>query len=233
MCPPPEQGFFSLLGSAGPVQAHVREGESLSLRVEFEAYPGPSSWSWSYDGKQLLNTTEHVITVHHHKYRQVDQSARRPGGRGRGRGRGRGQPSHPAFDPSGTWAPSDSCGSSAAKAGSISSRPITRTPPLSTSSTCSSTVSGESARGGVPPDQRRAPVSVVMSEPPLRQARDRDPGGAPGRAGALRRGGLPAPQDHLVLLRAAPHPVGNRPALIWAFDLGYGCSSFDLFIAHL
>ncbi|XP_029706084.1 KIT proto-oncogene, receptor tyrosine kinase b isoform X2 [Takifugu rubripes] len=66
-----EQGFFSLLGSPGPVRAHVREGESLSLRVEFDAYPAPSSWSWSYDGKQLLNTTEHVITVHQQKYRYL------------------------------------------------------------------------------------------------------------------------------------------------------------------
>lgn len=80
MCPAPEHGFFRLLGSAGPVQAHVREGESLSLRVDFDAYPAPSSWSWSYDGKQLLNTSEHVITVRRHSYRQVEHGGRRPGG---------------------------------------------------------------------------------------------------------------------------------------------------------
>uniref|UniRef100_A0AAQ5XFH2 receptor protein-tyrosine kinase n=1 Tax=Amphiprion ocellaris TaxID=80972 RepID=A0AAQ5XFH2_AMPOC len=55
----------------GPIQAHVKEGESLSLRVEFDAYPEPSSLSWSYNGKRLLNTTEHVITVHRRKYSEL------------------------------------------------------------------------------------------------------------------------------------------------------------------
>ncbi|XP_062285688.1 KIT proto-oncogene, receptor tyrosine kinase b [Scomber scombrus] len=67
------QGFISMSGSTSPVQADVREGESLSLRVEFHAYPAPSSLFWSYNGKQLLNTTEHVITVHQHKYRYVSE----------------------------------------------------------------------------------------------------------------------------------------------------------------
>lgn len=65
-----------MLGRTGPVQANVKEGESLNLRVEFDAYPAPSSWSWSYNGKQLLNTTEHVITVHRHKYRYVEDGVR-------------------------------------------------------------------------------------------------------------------------------------------------------------
>ncbi|KAM9362596.1 KIT proto-oncogene, receptor tyrosine kinase b [Symphorus nematophorus] len=64
-----EQGFITMFGSPGPVQADVKEGESLSLKVEFDAYPAPSSLSWSYNGKKLLNTTEHVITVHRRKYR--------------------------------------------------------------------------------------------------------------------------------------------------------------------
>lgn len=58
-----------MLGDPSPVQADVKEGESLSLRAEFDAYPEPNDLSWSYDGKRLLNTTEHVITVHRHKYR--------------------------------------------------------------------------------------------------------------------------------------------------------------------
>uniref|UniRef100_A0A3Q1JEW6 receptor protein-tyrosine kinase n=1 Tax=Anabas testudineus TaxID=64144 RepID=A0A3Q1JEW6_ANATE len=56
-------------GESNPLQVDVKEGESLNLRVGFDAYPAPSSLSWSYNGKQLLNTTEHVITIHHHKYR--------------------------------------------------------------------------------------------------------------------------------------------------------------------
>ncbi|XP_013860339.1 KIT proto-oncogene, receptor tyrosine kinase b isoform X1 [Austrofundulus limnaeus] len=66
-------GFISMLGSPGPVQADVREGESLSLRVEFDAYPAPRSLSWSYKGERLLNTTEHVIIIHHRKYRHISE----------------------------------------------------------------------------------------------------------------------------------------------------------------
>lgn len=64
-----DQGFISMLGSPSPVRADVREGESLSLKVQFDAYPAPRDLHWSFNGKQLLNTTEHVITVHQRKYR--------------------------------------------------------------------------------------------------------------------------------------------------------------------
>uniref|UniRef100_A0A665T790 Mast/stem cell growth factor receptor Kit n=1 Tax=Echeneis naucrates TaxID=173247 RepID=A0A665T790_ECHNA len=57
----------------GPVQADVKEGESLSLRVELDAYPSPSSLFWSFNGKRLLNTTEHVITIHRRKYRYISE----------------------------------------------------------------------------------------------------------------------------------------------------------------
>uniref|UniRef100_A0A1A7XJR8 receptor protein-tyrosine kinase n=1 Tax=Iconisemion striatum TaxID=60296 RepID=A0A1A7XJR8_9TELE len=67
------QGFIKMLGSPGPVQADVKEGESFSLKVEFDAYPPPHFLSWSYDNKRLLNTTEHVITVQHHKYRYISE----------------------------------------------------------------------------------------------------------------------------------------------------------------
>uniref|UniRef100_A0A8C4GSM8 receptor protein-tyrosine kinase n=1 Tax=Dicentrarchus labrax TaxID=13489 RepID=A0A8C4GSM8_DICLA len=72
-CCSTERGFITILGSPGPVQADVKEGDSLSLRVEFVAYPAPSSLSWSYNSKQLLNTTEHVITIHRRKYRYISE----------------------------------------------------------------------------------------------------------------------------------------------------------------
>ncbi|KAK2816955.1 hypothetical protein Q5P01_025146 [Channa striata] len=68
-----DQGFITPLGRPDPVQADVKEGESLSLRVDLDSYPAPSSLSWSYNGKRLLNTTEHVITIHRHKYRYMSE----------------------------------------------------------------------------------------------------------------------------------------------------------------
>uniref|UniRef100_A0A669E0U4 receptor protein-tyrosine kinase n=1 Tax=Oreochromis niloticus TaxID=8128 RepID=A0A669E0U4_ORENI len=46
-----------------PVQEEVKEGESLSLKVEFDAYPAPSFMSWSYNGKILHNTTDISLWV--------------------------------------------------------------------------------------------------------------------------------------------------------------------------
>ncbi|XP_077575532.1 KIT proto-oncogene, receptor tyrosine kinase b [Stigmatopora nigra] len=67
------KGFINMLSPPSPVQAGVREGESLNLKVEFEAYPVPRVLSWSYNNKILLNTTEHVITIHQHKYRFISE----------------------------------------------------------------------------------------------------------------------------------------------------------------
>lgn len=46
----------------------VRAGESLPLRVSMEAYPKPHTISWSFMGRGLHNTTDHVITMHSHEY---------------------------------------------------------------------------------------------------------------------------------------------------------------------
>uniref|UniRef100_A0A669E9R5 receptor protein-tyrosine kinase n=1 Tax=Oreochromis niloticus TaxID=8128 RepID=A0A669E9R5_ORENI len=58
-----DQGFIKMLVSQSPVQEEVKEGESLSLKVEFDAYPAPSFMSWSYNGKILHNTTDISLWV--------------------------------------------------------------------------------------------------------------------------------------------------------------------------
>ncbi|KAJ8000524.1 hypothetical protein DPEC_G00181010 [Dallia pectoralis] len=68
-----ERGFISLLGDSRPPSSTVREGESLSLKVELESYPRPSALSWAYNGKRLHNGTGHVITEQWHRYRYVTE----------------------------------------------------------------------------------------------------------------------------------------------------------------
>ncbi|RVE76452.1 hypothetical protein OJAV_G00007680 [Oryzias javanicus] len=65
------EGFITTVEEPNPIQKYVKEGETLNLIVEFEAYPPPHSWSWFHQGKHLLNTTEHVITLHRHNYRYI------------------------------------------------------------------------------------------------------------------------------------------------------------------
>lgn len=62
-----EKGFLS----SSPVNngtIQVRAGESLPLRVSMEAYPKPHTITWSFMGRGLHNTTDHVITTHSHEY---------------------------------------------------------------------------------------------------------------------------------------------------------------------
>lgn len=47
----------------------VRAGESLLLSVDMEAYPKPRTFSWSFMGHELRNTSDHVITTHSNEYR--------------------------------------------------------------------------------------------------------------------------------------------------------------------
>ncbi|XP_076873227.1 mast/stem cell growth factor receptor kita isoform X2 [Brachyhypopomus gauderio] len=57
------RGFINLTRVEN-VTWRVREGESLSLRATMEAYPEPHVFSWSYNGRYLSNTTDHVISTH-------------------------------------------------------------------------------------------------------------------------------------------------------------------------
>ncbi|XP_039984699.1 mast/stem cell growth factor receptor kita isoform X1 [Xiphias gladius] len=63
-----DKGFINLT----PINnrtIQVRSGESLTLDVDMEAYPKPHTFSWSFMGYELRNTTDHVITTHSHEYR--------------------------------------------------------------------------------------------------------------------------------------------------------------------
>ena len=64
-----DHGFIRLLEESRPTPAPVKEGESISLRVELDSYPRPKTLSWVYKGKVLRNTTEHVITIQRETYR--------------------------------------------------------------------------------------------------------------------------------------------------------------------
>ncbi|XP_071395168.1 mast/stem cell growth factor receptor kita isoform X1 [Centroberyx affinis] len=62
------KGFISLTPTENST-IHVRSGESLSLNIDMEAYPKPHSFSWSFMGQALKNTTDHVITTHNNAHR--------------------------------------------------------------------------------------------------------------------------------------------------------------------
>ncbi|XP_060773368.1 mast/stem cell growth factor receptor kita isoform X3 [Neoarius graeffei] len=66
------KGFINLTHVANRTW-RVREGESLSLHVDMEAYPKPRVFSWSYNRKNLTNTTDHVITTHSHEHSYHNQ----------------------------------------------------------------------------------------------------------------------------------------------------------------
>ncbi|KAM9314826.1 KIT proto-oncogene, receptor tyrosine kinase b [Pholidichthys leucotaenia] len=68
-----DQGFITMVRSPDLIQTVIKEGESLSLQVEFKAYPAPSFMYWSYNGRHIHNTSEHIITVHQHKYRYTTE----------------------------------------------------------------------------------------------------------------------------------------------------------------
>nr|XP_020459033.1 mast/stem cell growth factor receptor Kit-like isoform X2 [Monopterus albus] len=63
-----EKGFINLTPATNQT-IRVRSGESLSLNVSMEAYPKPHTFSWSFEGHELRNTSDHVITTQSHEYR--------------------------------------------------------------------------------------------------------------------------------------------------------------------
>ncbi|XP_020499429.2 mast/stem cell growth factor receptor kita isoform X2 [Labrus bergylta] len=63
-----EKGFINLSPTQNKT-IQVRSGDSLSLNVDLEAYPKPHTFSWSFTGRELMNTSDHVITTHSHEYR--------------------------------------------------------------------------------------------------------------------------------------------------------------------
>ncbi|XP_013873207.1 mast/stem cell growth factor receptor kita [Austrofundulus limnaeus] len=58
-----ERGYISLL-PVGNTTFRVRSGDSLSLTVGMEAYPKPHTFSWSFEGLKMRNTTDHIISTH-------------------------------------------------------------------------------------------------------------------------------------------------------------------------
>ncbi|XP_020348353.1 mast/stem cell growth factor receptor Kit isoform X1 [Oncorhynchus kisutch] len=63
-----DRGFIHLTPSDNGT-VRVRAGESLSLHVDMEAYPKPHTFTWSFSGQQLRNTSDHVITTQNHQHR--------------------------------------------------------------------------------------------------------------------------------------------------------------------
>ncbi|KAI4896207.1 hypothetical protein NFI96_030855 [Prochilodus magdalenae] len=67
-----ERGFINIT-EVEDTAVDVREGESLTLRVELTSYPKPSSAYWTYNNQELKNTSEHVITLHNNEYRYISE----------------------------------------------------------------------------------------------------------------------------------------------------------------
>ncbi|KAJ7986488.1 hypothetical protein DPEC_G00340400 [Dallia pectoralis] len=65
-----ERGFINLT-PADNRTVRVRAGESLTLKVEMEAYPKLHTVTWSFTGQRLKNTSDHVITTQAHEHRYI------------------------------------------------------------------------------------------------------------------------------------------------------------------
>ncbi|KAL6466734.1 hypothetical protein MHYP_G00245380 [Metynnis hypsauchen] len=67
-----ERGFINVTEEEDRA-VEVREGESLTLRVEMTSYPKLSAAYWTYNNQQLKNTSEHVITLHKNEYSYISE----------------------------------------------------------------------------------------------------------------------------------------------------------------
>ncbi|KAJ8342037.1 hypothetical protein SKAU_G00319650 [Synaphobranchus kaupii] len=67
-----ERGFINLTEVENST-VQIREGETLSLRVEFQAYPRPHTLSWGYMEGPLQNTSDHTVTSQHLGYRSISE----------------------------------------------------------------------------------------------------------------------------------------------------------------
>ncbi|KAL4635446.1 mast/stem cell growth factor receptor Kit isoform X1 [Arapaima gigas] len=63
-----EKGFMNV-SEAGNRTVRTHDGESLTLRVELEAYPTPQLMSWMYQEEPLQNSSDHIITFQEVGYR--------------------------------------------------------------------------------------------------------------------------------------------------------------------
>ncbi|XP_029939132.1 mast/stem cell growth factor receptor kita isoform X1 [Salarias fasciatus] len=67
-----ERGFISL----NPINNrtfHIRSGETVPLKVTLEAYPKLQTFSWSFMGHELRNTTDHVIITQRKEYSYISE----------------------------------------------------------------------------------------------------------------------------------------------------------------
>ncbi|XP_061101687.1 mast/stem cell growth factor receptor kita-like isoform X1 [Conger conger] len=67
-----ERGFINLTEVENST-VEIREGETLSLRVELLAYPQPHSLSWACMEHTLRNTSDHTLTSQHLGYRSFSE----------------------------------------------------------------------------------------------------------------------------------------------------------------
>ncbi|MBN3295990.1 KITA factor, partial [Amia calva] len=67
-----DEGFINN-ATSGNNTVYVKAGESLTLSVDFEAYPRPEKFYWMYLNETLQNTSDHVIVTEDTGYRYTSK----------------------------------------------------------------------------------------------------------------------------------------------------------------